>query len=94
MELAINHYLTGAVEITIIPLEAEGKIIDRVKLLYDKLICGPEIQEESKDLDGYWVNRLKNADLVMVSCHSQGVNLIFILKVPVASILLSRLIKW
>ncbi|KAI8926790.1 hypothetical protein BC831DRAFT_399503 [Entophlyctis helioformis] len=47
---------------TIIPLEGEGKVEDRVELLYSQLI------EPSKK----WTDAVRNADLVLIAAHSQG----------------------
>ncbi|KAJ3217914.1 hypothetical protein HDU67_007065 [Dinochytrium kinnereticum] len=48
--------------ITLMPLEGEGKVEERVELLYRQLIR-PELD---------WVDKLKKADLVLVAAHSQG----------------------
>lgn len=68
---AINH---GADECEIeeLALEGGGRIIERVENLWKILLN--------------WVNHAREADFVMVACHSQGV--------PVAIILISRLIEF
>ncbi|KAJ3035705.1 hypothetical protein HDV00_003466 [Rhizophlyctis rosea] len=48
--------------ITLIPLEGEGKVEQRVEILYQNLV--------NSDLD--WVTKLREADLVFVVTHSQG----------------------
>ena len=53
-----------------VALEGEGKIADRVSNLWTLLLN--------------WIDHLRNADLVIVACHSQGV--------PVSIILLAKLI--
>ncbi|XJO75150.1 hypothetical protein BDV3_005869 [Batrachochytrium dendrobatidis] len=47
---------------TVIPLEGEGKVKDRVELLYDQLT----------DPAKKWIDAIRSADLVLVSAHSQG----------------------
>ncbi|KAJ1538893.1 hypothetical protein HK405_013407 [Cladochytrium tenue] len=56
------------------PLEGEGKVEDRVDLLYGQLRARRG-----------WIDRLKDANLVLVAAHSQGT--------PVSTLLLDRLIK-
>ncbi|KAI0448134.1 hypothetical protein F4803DRAFT_496800 [Xylaria telfairii] len=53
-----------------VALEGEGKIADRVDNLWKLLLN--------------WIEHIKNADLIMLACHSQGV--------PVGIILLAKLI--
>ncbi|KAJ3101403.1 hypothetical protein HDU97_001390 [Phlyctochytrium planicorne] len=48
--------------ITLMPLEGEGKVEERVELLYRQLV-----REEMG-----WVEKLRNADLIFVAAHSQG----------------------
>lgn len=57
-------------EIEKVALEGEGKIADRVNNLWKLLLN--------------WIEHIKNADLVMLACHSQGV--------PVSIMLLAKLI--
>ncbi|KAI0971799.1 hypothetical protein F4678DRAFT_431982 [Xylaria arbuscula] len=57
-------------EIERVALEGEGKIADRVNNLWKLLLN--------------WVEHIKNADLIMLACHSQGV--------PVGIMLLAKLI--
>ncbi|KAI0879701.1 hypothetical protein GGS24DRAFT_7947 [Hypoxylon argillaceum] len=61
---------SGDCEIEKVALEGEGKIADRVDNLWKLLLN--------------WVEHIKNADLVVVACHSQGV--------PVGIMLLAKLI--
>ncbi|KAJ3333590.1 hypothetical protein HDU76_006331 [Blyttiomyces sp. JEL0837] len=61
--------------ITTIPLEGEGKVEERVDLLYRQLT--------RPDVD--WLSKLKEADLILVSAHSQGT--------PVSIMLFARLIR-
>ncbi|KAI1276618.1 hypothetical protein F5Y07DRAFT_366500 [Xylaria sp. FL0933] len=58
-------------EIEKVALEGEGKIADRVNNLWKLLLN--------------WIEHIKNADLIMLACHSQGV--------PVSIMLLARLIE-
>ncbi|KAI8850855.1 hypothetical protein BC829DRAFT_466346 [Chytridium lagenaria] len=48
--------------ITLMPLEGEGKVEERVELLYRQLVR-PETG---------WLEKLRKADLVLVAAHSQG----------------------
>ncbi|KAF9310201.1 hypothetical protein BG003_008829 [Podila horticola] len=48
-------------DITLIPLEGEGKVMDRVNLLYENFT-----KHET------WIKTLHEADLVLVATHSQG----------------------
>ncbi|KAG0026483.1 hypothetical protein BGZ81_006324 [Podila clonocystis] len=48
-------------DITLIPLEGEGKVMDRVNLLYENFM-----KHET------WTKTLQDADLVLVATHSQG----------------------
>lgn len=80
MSNAVTSYLKDNFDHTIlernigqIPLEGEGKVQDRVNLLYEQLL----------DPTRGWVKVLKDADLVLISTHSQGV--------PVSSLLLGKL---
>ncbi|KAI0416179.1 hypothetical protein F5X98DRAFT_344339 [Xylaria grammica] len=57
-------------EIEKVALEGEGKIADRVNNLWRLLLN--------------WIEHIKNADLIMLACHSQGV--------PVGIMLLAKLI--
>ncbi|KAI8881347.1 hypothetical protein K501DRAFT_295888 [Backusella circina FSU 941] len=47
--------------ITMVPLEGEGKIEDRVELLYQKLIENP-----------LWLEAVSSADVILWATHSQG----------------------
>ncbi|KAI0435205.1 hypothetical protein F5Y09DRAFT_294009 [Xylaria sp. FL1042] len=58
-------------EIEKVALEGEGKIADRVNNLWKLLLN--------------WIEHIKNADLIMLACHSQGV--------PVSIMLLAKLIE-
>ncbi|KAI1742515.1 hypothetical protein F4680DRAFT_412451 [Xylaria scruposa] len=60
----------GNCEIEKVALEGEGKIADRVDNLWKLLLN--------------WIEHIRNADLVMLACHSQGV--------PVGIMLLAKLI--
>ncbi|KAF9586455.1 hypothetical protein BGW38_004715 [Lunasporangiospora selenospora] len=68
MDLALKDYLgqhnihLDPERITQIPLEGEGKVLDRVELLYQSLI----------HRNNRWRQALKEADLVLVATHSQG----------------------
>ncbi|KAG0239149.1 hypothetical protein BGX31_002989 [Mortierella sp. GBA43] len=67
MDLALKEYLRihnvelepGAV--TLIPLEGEGKVMNRVDILHRNLVS-----------NGQWKRALDDADLVLVATHSQG----------------------
>ncbi|KAL8830740.1 MAG: hypothetical protein Q9191_001270 [Dirinaria sp. TL-2023a] len=59
-------------EIEKIALEGEGKIAERLDLLWKLLLS--------------WIEDIRNADCVMVACHSQGV--------PVAVMLIAKLISF
>ncbi|KAI7820054.1 hypothetical protein BC939DRAFT_399779 [Gamsiella multidivaricata] len=67
MNLALQDYLKihdvelESEDITLIPLEGEGKVLDRVEILYQNLINSKK-----------WRNALHEADLVLVATHSQG----------------------
>lgn len=61
---------SGDCEIEKVALEGEGKIADRVDNLWKLLLN--------------WIEHIKNADLIMLACHSQGV--------PVGIMLLAKLI--
>lgn len=61
---------SGGCEIEKVALEGEGKIADRVDNLWKLLLN--------------WIEHIKNADLIMLACHSQGV--------PVGIMLLAKLI--
>ncbi|KAF8941224.1 hypothetical protein BGZ58_001028 [Dissophora ornata] len=67
MDLALKDYLKlhnvelGDDDITLIPLEGEGIVMNRVELLYQNLV-----KNET------WKNALHEADLVLVATHSQG----------------------
>ena len=61
--------------ISLIPLEGEGKILERVDMLFTQL----------NDPFRTWMLQVQEADLVLVSAHSQGT--------PVSTILTSRLIE-
>ncbi|KAJ2905782.1 hypothetical protein MKZ38_004459 [Zalerion maritima] len=60
----------GDLEIGTVALEGEGKIADRVDNLWRLLLN--------------WIDHIRNADFIMVSCHSQGV--------PVSVMLVAKLI--
>ncbi|KAL8943807.1 MAG: hypothetical protein Q9211_000850 [Gyalolechia sp. 1 TL-2023] len=55
-----------------VALEGEGRIIERVNMLWKLLLN--------------WMDNIRQADLVMVACHSQGV--------PVAIMLIAKLIEF
>ncbi|KAI1437657.1 hypothetical protein GGR50DRAFT_643494 [Xylaria sp. CBS 124048] len=61
---------SGDCEIEKVALEGEGKIADRVDNLWTLLLN--------------WIEHIKNADLIMLACHSQGV--------PVSIMLVAKLI--
>ncbi|POS79045.1 hypothetical protein DHEL01_v202559 [Diaporthe helianthi] len=61
----------GDCEIEKVALEGEGKIAERVENLWKLLLN--------------WIDHIKEADLIIVSCHSQGV--------PVSIMLLAKLIE-
>ncbi|KAF9184404.1 hypothetical protein BGZ50_003724 [Haplosporangium sp. Z 11] len=67
MDLALKDYLKQhnvelePDDITLIPLEGEGKVLDRVDILYESLIGNEK-----------WKMTLHEADLVLVATHSQG----------------------
>ncbi|KAI2630537.1 hypothetical protein GGS21DRAFT_492038 [Xylaria nigripes] len=61
---------SGNCEIEKVALEGEGKIAERVDNLWTLLLN--------------WIEHIKNADLIMLACHSQGV--------PVGIMLLAKLI--
>ncbi|KAG0200484.1 hypothetical protein BGX28_006457 [Mortierella sp. GBA30] len=67
MNLALKDYLQlhnvrlDTEDITLIPLEGEGKVLNRVDLLYRNLMK-----------DEGWKSALHEADLVLVATHSQG----------------------
>ncbi|KAI3337423.1 hypothetical protein HD806DRAFT_476640 [Xylariaceae sp. AK1471] len=61
---------SGDCEIEKVALEGEGKIADRVDNLWKLLLN--------------WIEQIKNADLIVLACHSQGV--------PVSIMLLAKLI--
>ncbi|KAI1180283.1 hypothetical protein F4777DRAFT_529488 [Nemania sp. FL0916] len=61
---------SGGCEIEKVALEGDGKIADRVNNLWKLLLN--------------WIEHIKNADLIMLACHSQGV--------PVGVMLLAKLI--
>ncbi|KAG0258908.1 hypothetical protein BG011_002994 [Mortierella polycephala] len=67
MNLALKDYLKQRNvelepdDITLIPLEGEGKVLDRVDILYENLIRNEK-----------WKMALHEADLVLVATHSQG----------------------
>ncbi|KAF9358690.1 hypothetical protein BGX26_001126 [Mortierella sp. AD094] len=79
MNLALQDYLKlhdvelGSDDITLIPLEGEGKVMNRVEILYQNLIKNEE-----------WKSALHQADLVLVSTHSQGT--------PTSTLLVAKLI--
>lgn len=58
-------------EIEKVALEGEGKIADRVENLWKLLLN--------------WIDHIRDADLIVVACHSQGV--------PVSAMLLAKLIE-
>ncbi|KAI1320174.1 hypothetical protein EDD11_001778 [Mortierella claussenii] len=59
--LKIHNVKLMEEDITLIPLEGEGKVMNRVDILYENLVKNEE-----------WKNALHEADLVMVATHSQG----------------------
>ncbi len=59
-------------EIQKVALEGEGMISDRVDTLWKLLLN--------------WIDHIRNADFIMVACHSQGV--------PVAVMLVAKLINF
>ncbi|KAG0230974.1 hypothetical protein BGW42_000558 [Actinomortierella wolfii] len=67
MDLALKDYLKAnkldlpEENITLIPLEGEGKVLDRVEILYQSLMK-----------NSTWRKALHDADLVLVATHSQG----------------------
>ncbi|KAJ2985532.1 hypothetical protein NUW58_g5478 [Xylaria curta] len=61
---------SGDCEIEKVALEGEGKIADRIENLWKLLLN--------------WIEHIRNADLIMLACHSQGV--------PVGITLLAKLI--
>ncbi|KAF9105490.1 hypothetical protein BGX27_009586 [Mortierella sp. AM989] len=79
MNSALRDYLKmhnvelGSDDITLIPLEGEGKVMNRVEILYQNLVKNED-----------WKVALHQADLVLVSTHSQGT--------PTSTLLIARLI--
>ncbi|KAF9094875.1 hypothetical protein BGX23_001445 [Mortierella sp. AD031] len=67
MDLALKEYLKlhqkilAPEDIVKIPLEGEGKVLERVELLYQNLVR-----------NHHWRRTLLEADLVLVATHSQG----------------------
>ncbi|KAF9175233.1 hypothetical protein BGX20_007383 [Mortierella sp. AD010] len=67
MDLALKHYLEthgkhlDGEDVTLIPLEGEGKVMDRVEMLHDTLVRNHR-----------WRHAVHEADLVLVATHSQG----------------------
>ncbi|GJJ70942.1 hypothetical protein EMPS_03292 [Entomortierella parvispora] len=67
MDLALKEYLEkhgkslDPKDVTLIPLEGEGKVLERVDLLYRQLVRNME-----------WRQAVQDADLVLVATHSQG----------------------
>ncbi|KAG0049460.1 hypothetical protein BGZ83_005756 [Gryganskiella cystojenkinii] len=67
MDLALKDYLKihnvelDPEDITLIPLEGEGKVLKRVEILYQNLVKNDT-----------WKNAIHEADLVLVATHSQG----------------------
>lgn len=61
--------------ISTIALEGGGKVVERVEMLYKQLV------DPSKD----WVQKIREADMVLIVAHSQGT--------PVATILTSKLVE-
>ncbi|KAF9435816.1 hypothetical protein BGZ76_005470 [Entomortierella beljakovae] len=57
----LHHSELDSDDVTLIPLEGEGKIMDRVEILYQNLVKNKE-----------WIKSLEHADLVLISTHSQG----------------------
>lgn len=70
LEWAAHHETPCQVEKIV--LEGEGRISERVDLLWKLLLN--------------WIDHLRSADFIMVSCHSQGV--------PVATMLVAKLIAF
>ncbi|KAF2758858.1 hypothetical protein EJ05DRAFT_324217 [Pseudovirgaria hyperparasitica] len=67
-----HHHGGYSCEIEKVALEGEGFIADRVDTLWKLLLN--------------WIEHVRNADLIMVACHSQGV--------PVAIMLIAKLISF
>ncbi|ORZ20966.1 hypothetical protein BCR41DRAFT_303453 [Lobosporangium transversale] len=67
MDLALKDYLKmhdvdlAPEDITLIPLEGEGKVMSRVEILYENLVR-----------NGAWLKALREADVVLIATHSQG----------------------
>ncbi|KAG0051763.1 hypothetical protein BGZ83_003327 [Gryganskiella cystojenkinii] len=67
MDLALKEYLDShgkrldPNDVTLIPLEGEGKVLERVDLLYQQFVRNLE-----------WRQAIQEADLVLVATHSQG----------------------
>ncbi|KAF9928350.1 hypothetical protein FBU30_002431 [Linnemannia zychae] len=67
MFLALKDYLKihevelGPDDCTLIPLEGEGKVLNRVEILYQNLVKNEQ-----------WRAALHDADLVLIATHSQG----------------------
>jgi len=67
MDLALKEYLhthgkhLDPEDVTLIPLESEGKVLDRVENLHHMLLENP-----------LWRHAVHEADLVLVATHSQG----------------------
>ncbi|ORY88525.1 hypothetical protein BCR41DRAFT_366334, partial [Lobosporangium transversale] len=67
MDLALKEYLEkhgkhlDSDDVTLIPLEGEGKVLDRVEILHKKFINHQK-----------WRHAVHEADLVLVATHSQG----------------------
>ncbi|KAG0305820.1 hypothetical protein BGZ98_003536, partial [Dissophora globulifera] len=67
MDLALKEYLEShgkhleSDDITLIPLEGEGKVLERVETLHDTLVRNQT-----------WRRAVHEADLVLVATHSQG----------------------
>jgi hypothetical protein len=60
--LANVHGITLSPDlVTLIPLEGEGKVMDRVQILYDNLMDNSD-----------WCDALSSADVIFVATHSQG----------------------
>ncbi|KAF9207953.1 hypothetical protein BGZ49_010149 [Haplosporangium sp. Z 27] len=67
MDFALKYYLEShgkhldREDVTLIPLEGEGKVMNRVELLHEVLVRNQR-----------WRNAVHEADLILVATHSQG----------------------
>ncbi|KAJ3217319.1 hypothetical protein HDU67_008121 [Dinochytrium kinnereticum] len=60
-------------DITSIPLEKEGMIEERAKAHFQQIVGTSKSLEEGEEMESGWVRALRDADLIMVVSHSQGV---------------------